>query len=130
MVSDTFPVQPHPEGKTVKKRIFTRVDVSMAAAIRADNLSILCKVVNLSLKGLFVKTSITIPPGEMVNVLVYGPNRKFYLHATVVHSGNTGTGLRIDRIGAISLPELKGIMESALNSPATNPAVPARVKWR
>lgn len=84
----------------------------MTAAIKTDNLYSLCKIGDVSLQGLFIKTGTPIRHDETVNIMVYGPNGKFGLHATVVHSGDSGAGLMIEEFDSDALSEWKGVVES------------------
>lgn len=97
------------------KRKFSRVNVSMAAAIKTDDFFILCNIGDLSLQGLFIKSHLKIHDNEPVNVMIYGPNRTFFLRATAVHNNDAGTGFMIHEIGQPALTELKKIIASKLD---------------
>lgn len=97
----------------MKKRAFTRVNLSERATIRYGEQFVGGLVENISLRGLFVQTNQQIPLDLPVEVDVHLPHESaLILSATVVrHGDEAGLGMRINRIDMRSLLNLRNLVE-------------------
>ena len=91
----------------MEKRKFERIDLRTEAVIRHHGVTFKGEVENLSLKGLFVRTSHKIPINEKVDVamMFFGSSAElsFSLEANVVRSTDEGIGLNFRKIDIDSL---------------------------
>jgi len=91
----------------VEKRRFERVGFHADVIIKQERLTFNGVAENISLKGLFVKTSQTLPVGEPVeiSILFYGSTTQLCLcfPATVARVTEEGIGFRFDKIDLSSV---------------------------
>ena len=90
------------------KRNFTRVNFSAEASIRYNGRVIVGDIENLSLQGLFIKTSQEIPLHMPLDVTVHpGSNAAFKLQASAVRGNGTGLGMQIRAMDVMSFVHLR-----------------------
>jgi hypothetical protein len=77
-------------------RNFTRVNFCECASIKHDNQMFFGDITNVSLQGLFIKTTQKVPLQTPVEITVYSSqNSSIYLNARVVHCEDVGIGFQI-----------------------------------
>lgn len=95
----------------MNNRRHERTDCQTEAIIRHNGRSITGKVQNLSLKGLFVKTTEIIPIDEQVEIAIYfhgvSAGLSFSLHATAVRLTDKGIGFQFKKIDIDSVALFK-----------------------
>lgn len=97
-------------------RNFTRVNYNVGASIRYGNEVILCNTDNLSLHGMYLKTSHEIPINIPVNVTVYNSNQlSLKVNAKVVRREGDGIGIQINNLNVSSFVQLRNIVTENSN---------------
>jgi hypothetical protein len=95
----------------MRGRDFTRVSHSVGASIRYDNSTVTCKISNLSIGGMYLKTDFDLPLHAPVNVTVHHlENSLFKVNASVVRKEPDGVGLQISSLSADSFMHLRDIV--------------------
>jgi hypothetical protein len=92
----------------MEKRNFTRVEFSEGASIKHENQLFFGDIKNVSLQGLFIKTSHEVPLHSPLQVTVYfSPNTSIYLNANVVRCEENGIGVQIKGMDVNSFVHLR-----------------------
>jgi len=95
----------------MKNRHFTRVKMNEWATIRHDDHTFGGEVDNISLRGLFIQTSQSIPLNTPVEVSVHHAlDTSLDMSATVVRQGEAGLGMQIDRMDIKSLAYIRNLV--------------------
>lgn len=84
----------------MEKRNFARLPMNSETSITVNHTTISGTVQNLSMKGAFVRTAITVPVDTMVEVSIYtsaAPSLLCDLQARVVRSTEYGIGLEFEK---------------------------------
>lgn len=84
----------------MEKRKFARLSMHSDTNIKCNNSIITGSVLNISMKGAFVRTDAQIPEGETVEVTVYTSstsNQLCDLRAKVIRSTKYGVGLEFEK---------------------------------
>ena len=90
------------------KRNFTRVNFSAAASIRYNDQVIVGDIENLSLQGMFIKTSHAIPLNTPLDVTVHPDSKaSFNLQASAVRCNGTGLGMQIREMDVMSFVHIR-----------------------
>lgn len=102
----------------MEKRNFTRVKLNADVSLEHNGSSLAGEMDDLSLKGMFIRTSMTIPTSEPVHVTmnVY-PYTGIELDARVVRSGEDGVGLEINRMAVESFVRLRDLIMHRATDP-------------
>ncbi|WP_168205888.1 PilZ domain-containing protein [Geobacter sp. FeAm09] len=98
-------------------RRFTRVEISVLAEIEYDDRVIAGEIMEISLRGLFVKTGEKIPLGRQVYVKARYLRKEFQFPATVIYEQEQGVGLKIDEINLPSFFHLRELIASKIDDP-------------
>ena len=102
----------------MENRKFKRVDFAGYASIILDDYVVWGKVNNLSLRGLYIKTSHYLPENKPVEVTIHhSSGSPIHLHATPVHSGDEGAGMKINQVDSVSFVYLKEVILSKCYDP-------------
>jgi hypothetical protein len=92
-------------------RNFTRVNYLAGASIRYGNEMAICKIDNLSLRGMFLMTDHDIPLNIPVHVTVYhSSHSSLKVNAKVVRKEANGFGLQINSLNTYSFAQLRDIV--------------------
>lgn len=95
----------------INNRRFTRVNFSVGASVKYGSNVVMCNTDNLSLHGMYLKTSHEIPLNIPVDVTVYHSNQSsLKLSARVVRKEENGVGLQINFLNANSFSQLRSIV--------------------
>lgn len=84
----------------MEKRKFTRLALHSDANIKHKNAVIMGVVENLSIKGVYVKTTEKIPINNSVEITIFTyatPNLLCDVQATVIRVNESGMGLEFDK---------------------------------
>ena len=104
-----------------ERRQFTRVHFHVYAEINCQGEIINGRVVDLSLKGLFVYTDKKLEIGEVVEVKLRmpltNPPLEFHLRAEVMRNTETGIGFRIVESDVQSFTHLRNIVAMQAEDP-------------
>jgi len=102
---------------TVNTRRFSRVEVSAQATIEYDGQTIPCEIMEISLRGLLIKTGAKIPVNQPVHINASYFKKDFHFPATVIYEQNQGLGLKIDEIDLLSFIQLRELIASKIEDP-------------
>jgi hypothetical protein len=95
----------------MENRNFTRVDFSGYASIKYDDNVVWGNVENLSLQGIFIKTSQDLPLNIPLEVTIHHySNPSIHLHASAVHYKEAGAGMKIDEFDVKSFVRLRDVI--------------------
>ena len=104
-----------------ERRQFTRVHFHIFAEIQCQGETICGRVVDLSLKGLFVYTDKKLECGEVVSVKLRlpltNPPLEFHLRAEAVRNTETGIGFSIVESDVQSFTHLRNIVAMQAEDP-------------
>jgi hypothetical protein len=104
-----------------ERRQFTRVHFQVYAEINCQGEVINGRVVDLSLKGLFVYTDKKLDVGEVVDVKLRlpltNPPLEFHLRAEAMRNTETGIGFRIAESDVQSFTHLRNIVAMQAENP-------------
>ena len=93
------------------KRNFIRVNFSAAASINFNGQVIAGDIENLSLHGLFIKTSREIPLNTPLDVTVHpDSNASFNLKVSAVRRNCSGLGMQIQEMGVLSFVHIRNVV--------------------
>jgi hypothetical protein len=98
-------------------RKFTRAKVSALATIEYNDLVVSGDIMELSLKGMLIKTELKIPVNKQVRVTVRYLKKVFHLLATVIYYNDSGLGLTINEIDVPSFIQLRELIASKIDYP-------------
>ena len=98
-------------------RRFTRVEISALATIEYDGQSLDGEIMEISLRGLFIRTEAHIPVGRQVHVKARYLRKEFQFPATVIYEKGRGLGLKIDEINLPSFFQLRELIASKIDDP-------------
>ncbi|WP_223923910.1 PilZ domain-containing protein [Geobacter sp. AOG2] len=98
-------------------RRFSRVEVSAQATIEYGEQTISCEIMEISLRGLFIKTDAKIPVNQPVHVKASYFQREFQFPATVIYENDQGLGLKINEIDLPSFIQLRELIASKIEYP-------------
>ena len=102
----------------MEKRNFTRVKLNADVLLEHNGASLVGELDDISLKGMFVRTSLTIPISEPVHVTVNAyPYTGIELDARVVRSGENGVELEINRMAVESFVRLRDLIMHRATDP-------------
>lgn len=98
-------------------RKFTRVELSALATIEYNDQTIPGELLEISLRGLFIKTGVKIPVDQKVHVRARYLRKEFHFPATVIYEKEQGVGLKIDEIDLPSFFQLRELIASKIDDP-------------
>ena len=101
-----------PNGNGLEKRAHSRVDFQVDAEV-AYNVAVVTGMVdNLSMTGMFFKTTLPIPEGRALDIVIRlaGVPITINVKGEVVRSGGEGAGIIFTEIGLDSLVHLKNVV--------------------
>lgn len=100
----------------MENRNFTRVIFCECASIKHDSQMFFGDIKNVSLQGLFIKTTQKIPLHTPVEVTVYNSqNSSIYLNASVVRCEDAGLGIQICGMDVNSFVHLRNAVTMHCN---------------
>jgi hypothetical protein len=100
----------------MKKRNFTRVDFTECASFKHEGQVFFGDIKNMSLNGMFIKTSQELPLHAAVEVTIYhSPQTAFRMQAKVVRSEESGLGIQIDSMNVASFTHIRDIVAMQCN---------------
>jgi PilZ domain len=99
------------------ERRVTRVKVPLAVTIEYNNLVIAGDILELSLKGMLIKTSAKIPVNQQVRVEARYLDKVFHLLATVIYENDSGFGFKTNEINLPSFLQLRELIASQIECP-------------
>lgn len=98
----------------MEKRNFSRIGFNVGAVLKWQGISFKGEVENLSLHGMFAKTTQKVPAGESVDITIYltgiTPQIPVILEATVVRAEEAGLGLKFKKMNTDSFIHLRNII--------------------
>jgi PilZ domain len=99
------------------ERRITRVKVPLVAKIEYNNLVISGDILELSLKGMLIKTYAKISVNQQVRVEARYLEKVFRLIATVIYENDSGFGFKINEIDLPSFLQLRELIASKVTNP-------------
>jgi hypothetical protein len=98
----------------MEKRNFSRITFNVGAVIKWQDQSFKAEVDNLSLQGMFAKTSDRIPDGDEVDITIYltgvSPQIPVNLQGEVIRCTDEGLALKFIKMSTDSFIHLRNIM--------------------
>ncbi|TWJ19102.1 PilZ domain-containing protein [Geobacter argillaceus] len=95
----------------MEKRNFTRVKLNADVSLECDGSSLSGEVDDISLKGMYVRTSMLVPLSKPVRVTVTDyPYADIGLDARVIRLGGNGVGLEIHKMTVESFVRLRDLI--------------------
>ena len=103
------------EKKNEDSREFTRVPIKVEAEVHAENKSIFCdQTGDVSMKGLFLKSTTRFPSGTHCDVTLFLGGReggmRIDVKGVVEHSSEKGMGVQFTEIGLDSYEHLQNLV--------------------
>ncbi len=102
---------------TVNTRRFSRVELSAQATVEYGDKTITCEIMEISLRGLLIKTGEKIPVNQRVHIKASYFRKSFHFPATVIYENEHGLGLKIDEINLPSFIQLRELIASKIEDP-------------
>jgi len=102
---------------TANTRKFSRVELSAQATIEYEDQTIACEIMEISLRGLFIKTEAKIPVNRPVYLNASYFKKDFHFPATVIYEKDQGLGLKINEIDLFSFIQLRELIASKIEDP-------------
>jgi hypothetical protein len=105
----------------MERRIFTRVPFSIDSIIRFNDRPILGIVLNISLQGMFIDITESLPHHALVGVEIVldssGAHKTLLLPGQVIRSGSGGTAVRLMKLDLDSYIIIRNLMMDVSGNP-------------